>query len=73
MSDPILFYLRLVKDLKRVSAMEPPDPCLASEIIEAKEELQRLLCETRKEYDAYTDGLTLVPAIRKCQRCGMRL
>jgi hypothetical protein len=45
------------------------DPTLGYEIKEAKEELTRLQGHT----DTEANGLTLVPAIRKCSRCEMRI
>ena len=72
MHDPnlIVFYTRLIEDLERIAAAtqrprEHLDIILWSEIKEAKEELARLQGHTIDE-----DGLTLVPAIRKCHRCG---
>jgi hypothetical protein len=67
MTDPLVFYLRLVEDLKKMS---PRDPCLIYELKEAKREVDRLLLQTKKEY---YDGLILMPEIMKCPRCGMIL
>ena len=72
--DPIVFYTRLIEDLERIADATtiPPerlDPVLWCEIKEAKEELTRL---TTRHADVNQDdgGLTLVPAIRKCYKCG---
>ena len=76
MRDPIVFYTRLIEDLERISAPILPerlDPVLWYEIKEAKEELTRLLrlrLQGQTQTVAEADGLTLVPAIRKCYRCG---
>jgi hypothetical protein len=66
--DPIAFYTHLIEDLERIAATTPSerlDVILLSEIKEAKEELAKL-----QGHYADADGLTLVPAIRKCSRCG---
>jgi hypothetical protein len=73
--DPIAFYTRLVEDLERIAATTPSqrlDVILWSEIKEAKEELSKH-GYVYLDLDGYERPFHLVPAIRKCSKCGMRL
>jgi hypothetical protein len=68
MRDPIITYSRIIEDLENIAAATPRerlDPRLWYEIKEAKEELSRLQGQTDADAD-----VVLVPAIRKCYRCG---
>ncbi len=70
MRDPVLTYTRMINDLERIAAAtatKPLDPGLVCEIKELKEELAN---HGYVYLDGYERPFRLVPAIRKCYKCG---
>ncbi|HJT49391.1 MAG TPA: hypothetical protein VJ729_14495 [Nitrososphaeraceae archaeon] len=69
--DPIKTYIRIVEDLERMVATAPPTKPLDLEPVwEIKEVKEELSNHGYVYLDGYERSFRLVPAIRKCYRCG---
>jgi hypothetical protein len=80
MNDPVTTYIRIIEDLERLAATstesQPFDPDTVYEIVELKRELKRRGIVYFDVDDGYgcmhERPFSLLPAIRKCSRCGFR-